>query len=250
MSKAHWLAILISGTAAGAGGQNIPPSPESTPHASELETRIENSRRTLAAELKAADFNPEERAIRIEQWQKEQAPLLKQAQEAHSTPLRSGNVAPTPTAPVAPVTLEIPDDPLLADIQEIEVEIRDFRKSLDTAKLTPEQRAIQVEQFHQINRPVLAELESLKQQAARQDFSVAGAYGEGARAQPTTPQSELRRIMRDLAETDPETRAKYIEAHAATLVLMTNAIRSSSDSRIHTPTNQEAPIPSQKPTKP
>lgn len=209
---------------------SVPTAAEARADTDRLESIIQTSRKTFIVDLNAAKLSPEERAIRIEQWQKEQAPMLKQAHEARTALLQAGKVTPTPANSITPTTLEIQSDPVLKDIQEIEAEIGDFRRSLGTAKLTPEQRAIQVEQFHQINRPALEQLDLMKLQAARQANPSQGKPGDTAGEstnESTNPSgragylnTELKRVAAQLSKIAPEDRANYLETHSATLSAM------------------------------
>lgn len=226
MLKAVSLVFLLGGIATAlAGEQDVPPDQASTAPALDFENKIENSRRTFAAELNAAALSPEERAIRVERWQQDQASLLQQARAVRTAPIRTAaDVSSPDTVPAALASLETPNDPIFGDILEIEAGIRDFQNSLAIRKLTPEQRAIQVEQFHQINRHALVELANLKRQVAVQsraeEIPATPASAAPMPEETARLKAEIDRVMRDLSQVDPETRAQYFETHAATLKAM------------------------------
>jgi hypothetical protein len=206
---------------------------------------IHAAERKFSAELQAADLSPEARAIRVDQWRQDQAPLLKQAREARAVQNRLSDPISTQSQNTPELNdKEIPKDPILGEIHEIEKGIRVFQKSLRTQNLTPEQRALQVEQFHQINREALEYLATVKRQAA----AMPQAEGESAvtlakDAKDATPipsemaplRAEIDRIMHDLLQVDPETRAKYIETHAPTLKAMGKELLRSATSSTNFP---------------
>ncbi len=196
----------------------------------EFETIIRNSLATLATELKTAKLSPEERAIRIERWQRDQAPLLNRAKAARAATVEQEPATVTlNSGSVSSAIGDTPDDSIRADIHAIETGFRDFRKSLETGQPSPERRAIQVEQFLQVNRESLTELMKLKRRAMNMDQPSA-SFQETAAPSAGTPvpeqikslKVEIDRISRDLAESDSEIRADYLESHASTLKALGN----------------------------
>jgi hypothetical protein len=224
------LLLLLGFIAVDAAETEVVTGSESRARPDELETIIRNSRTALVSELNAAKLSPEERAIRIERWQRDHAPLFNQARAACAALVAQGTATVTPNtgAPVS-ASGDTPDDPIRADIHAIETGFRNFRKSLEAGKPSPERRAIQVEQFLQVNRESLTELMNLKRQAMILDQPSA-SYQEAAAPSTRAPvperikslRVEMDRITRDLAATDPETRAEYLETHASTLKSLGN----------------------------
>lgn len=199
---------------------------ESTSGIARMVFQQEKDNKEFAAELESATLSPEERAKRIEQWQIEQDALQKEIKKARRQQVRQQSPDPEP-APEEAALQEAPSDPVLANIYEIEKDIRSFQKSLGSGKLAAEQRAIQVERFHQINRDTLAELEVLKRNAATQAAHSAAADSPAAPAVPDPSDAlpprakhlkdELDRVRNALSGVDPETRSQYLETHAAAL---------------------------------
>jgi hypothetical protein len=160
-------------------------------------------------------ITPEQRAILIEQW--------RFSQDASGSPARAVRL----TSPVSakgtaaqldtPAALKVPtpDDPLLADIQVTEAEIRDMHRDIETARTTPEQRAIQIEQFTQLNREAFSQLTQLKRQAARNHLDKEALSGPAAvgvsSPELSQRQEELRFLYSSLDGLDPEARAIFIE---------------------------------------
>jgi hypothetical protein len=140
------------------------------------------------------------------------------------------------------------NDPVFVEIHEIETEIHAFMASLVRSGLTPEQRAIQVERFQEINREALTQLGRLKRQAASHEFKKnpenEAAAGSPPLQQPASerdpaPETEIQRVMRDLSKVDPETRSQYLETHLPTL----NAMAKELSQHSITPTqNDTTPI--------
>lgn len=226
-----------------------------------LNSEIERAQKDLAARLNTTRPTAEQRAIQIDQWQEENRTLADQAKEAQVA-LAALKVTPTPAVESETddnVSRGITGDPLLDDIHDIEADIAAFQKSLETSKLTAEQRAIQVEQFHQLNRVTLEELELMKSNVIQQENS--GSANRGTLPLETVAESsppsgrvgylktELDRIAVQISKLNPEDRANYFETHAETLSAMgkeLSATIASSTSDIDPASNIE-PTTSQEP---
>ena len=190
-----------------------------------LEEAITSASSEFARQLKLAQLSPEERAIRIERWQRDQGPMIEEARTLRAK--ASQHLAATTFNSTVPPVTNAPSpetgDPLLSEIREIEGEVGVVMRSLEGKNVTAEQRAIQIEQFHQLNRETMHHLESLKRQVAlRNAQESAGIAGTANRDSDVSDdfalqRAQLWRIMQDLAKIDPESRAKYLEAHGAAL---------------------------------
>lgn len=189
------------------------------------EILLESRSRQFAESMRDFDISPEERASRIEQWQIEQEPLVQVIRTERAARLHDSTIpaASRPTGHEVPPDEAASSDPLLADIHETEAEIKAIHRSIETSLLTPEQRAIQMEQFIRINDRAFAQLQQMKRQVAarsRVDAQASSLPADGNASVPgqqSQLHAEMARIMSELSEVDPETRSGYLEAHSARL---------------------------------
>ena len=243
--------LLVSIVSLHAGGESVSQAVVSSSGTSDLQEKVTRGREALAALLSEADPAPEERALMVEAWRTEELRLERLLRESRA----AATPVPSATALDSAAKASIPDteptaeeDPVQANIREIEKGIRDFQNSLESLNLTPEQRAVQVEEFHRLNAEVLAELKALRHQAAGQRYAAVEG-GDTAASSPRMEvpasdrasylKTELSRVMRDLSQVDPEARAQYIEAHRTTLDEMSEELSkltltpAAADSRTH-----------------
>jgi hypothetical protein len=198
-----------------------PPAGESTEPTILPDPRrdLEQSRARLAGKLDDAKVTPEQRAILIEGWLTEKAALEAQAAKQGRGNNESGNHSATfieTAIPHAP----IPHDatPLQRDIVEMENEILDFRNSLSSIRLNPEQRAIQIEAFLNINREALKQLEEMKWESQRithpQKQITSKAHQHDANSYKPAEVRELESFLTQADTLSPEARAAFLEIHS------------------------------------
>jgi hypothetical protein len=222
--------LIVSPAADDTGTSHVGLS-EKLSHSESLDAHIQQSAKDFAARIKAYTITPEDRAILFEIWQKEEEPLQQQAKAARAelAGYDDDDTRAHSPEPPSPAPATITGDPIHADFREIESSIQAFRKSLEARKLTPEQRAVEIEQFQELNGEVLAEMAKLRRQVTFSGAFATSTVDSGTAdpdretipfIPPSTPESDISRVIRDLSKVDPETRSQYVETHAATLEAM------------------------------
>ena len=100
----------------------------------------------------------------------------------------------------------------------MENEILDFRNSLSSIRLNPEQRAIQIEAFLNINREALKQLEEMKWESQRithpQKQITSKAHQHDANSYKPAEVRELESFLTQADTLSPEARAAFLEIHS------------------------------------
>lgn len=191
----------------------------------------------------------EQRSMRIEKWREsvDSARLNHSTQSKLESPSAASTHVAAQISPLVVPKVAIPKDPLLADIHVTEGEISSILRSIQSKHFNPEQRAIQIDQFLEMNRDAFAQLQQLKQQAGAH----AKTENRSSPASTTVPvpmsvdashlKAEIDRVMHDLSLISPEARAQYLETHASALRAMSEQLSKSLSLSKSTPTNQNTP---------